>query len=62
MTLATRLALIGASVIGAAALAFALPLPADLQHPRNDLAQPTSGPASAGACGCANHDHQSHHA
>lgn len=57
MTLTARLALIGASVLAAAAIAFALPLPGDLQHPRKAETRPTSGSPSMGVCGCASHDH-----
>ena len=57
MTLAKRLALIGASAIAAAGLAFALPLPSALQHPKTARPQAAT---PVGICGCTTHNHASH--
>lgn len=52
MTFATRLAVIGASSLLAAVLAFALPLPASLRLHAWDRPYRTLDPTTAGVCDC----------
>jgi hypothetical protein len=62
MTLTTRLALIGAAILAASALALAAPLPAGLQHAHEDRPHLATGSTPTRVCGCASDGRPSQHA
>ncbi|MNT19901.1 hypothetical protein D3C72_1551880 [compost metagenome] len=52
MTLTVRLALIGAAILAASALAYAAPLPAGLQHSHEDHPHLATKSTPTAVCGC----------